>query len=72
MKPPRVKDEQTFWIDPPPERSARCAWWVEQFAAGWKPNRRIRGEGYHGSACFYGVYIWEYLNVIYPLEAALE
>ena len=66
--PPRVKDQYEYWHsdNPPPERSARCQYWLEQIAAGWRPNARISCLGYDDSAEFYGVYIWEYLNVLSP------
>ena len=35
--------------------------------AGWKPNRRISGMGYDDSAHFFGVYVWEYINVLSSL-----
>lgn len=34
---------------------------------GWRPNRRIRQMCYDCSAEFYGVWLWEYLNVLAPL-----
>lgn len=67
-KPPRVDDVQRYWTRPPPERSARCAWWAAKIQAGWRRNRRLGGMGYHEAARFFGVYIWEYINVISPLE----
>jgi hypothetical protein len=69
VKPPRVKDKYEYWLKPPPDPSPRCTWWLGEFAKGWQPNRRVRGEGYTGAADFYGVYVWEYLNVIAPLES---
>ena len=63
-RPPPVPDVQTYWADPPPEQSPRCAWWLARIAAGWRPNRRIRTLGYHESSEWYGVYIWEFANVI--------
>ncbi|MBY4212880.1 hypothetical protein HQO42_14920 [Rhodococcus fascians] len=66
-KPPPVQDEQSYWMDAPPEPSERCRYWVRQIEAGWMPNRSVSGNGYHGSAVWYGVWIWEYLNVLYPL-----
>ena len=68
-KPPPVRDRYTYWGDAPDELSARCQWWVRQIERGWRPNRHIRREGYDTSAEWYGVYIWEYLNVILPLLA---
>ena len=69
-KPPKVGDVQDYWAHPPAEPSARCSWWVGRFKAGFKPNRRISRMGYHPRAEFYGVYIWELINVISPLEDA--
>ena len=65
--PPRVADIEQHWGEPPPVRSPRCAAWVTRIRAGWRPNRRISGMGYYDSAEYYGVYIWEYLNVLSPL-----
>jgi len=58
---------ETYWTSPPPEPSQRCDIWVAKIKAGWRPNRRIRQMGYYEGAEFYGVYIWEYSNVIQPL-----
>ena len=64
-KPPRV-DRYEYWGDPPPVPSPRLAWWLDRIVdEGWKPNRRISGEGYDGTAEFFGVYLWEWLNVLY-------
>lgn len=68
-RPPQVADEQAYWTSPPPEPSARCLYWREQIANGWHPNRRVSMMGYHEATNFYGVYIWEYINVISPLVA---
>lgn len=65
--PPKVSDRYQFWNDPPPDQSPRCRAWVEKIRSGWRPNKRISGMGYDPSAEWYGVYIWEYLNVIVPL-----
>lgn len=56
-----------YWLDPPPEPSLRLAHWVRKIESGWMPNRRIRGMGYAERAEFFGVYYWEYFNVIYPM-----
>lgn len=34
---------------------------------GWMPSKYVRREGYDGSAQWFGVYVWEYLHVLYPL-----
>lgn len=65
-KPPRVKDHYKYWGDPPPELSERCQWWVRHIEKGWRPNRRIRAECYDCSAEWYGIYIWEFIEVICP------
>ena len=70
VRPPRCGDSGSY--DKPPEQSARCTWWLARFDAGWRPNRRISGLGYYGAAIFYGVWIWEYLNVIAPRLRELE
>jgi hypothetical protein len=63
----KIKDVDQYWEFPPPEPSEQCAKWVERIRSGWRPNRRIRMMGYHESAAWFGVYIWEYLHVLYPL-----
>lgn len=71
-KPPSVADRYEYWSSPPPERSARCAYWLAQVGRGWRPSRRVRGWGYDGAASWYGVWIWEYLHEIRPALAAVE
>jgi hypothetical protein len=66
-KPPRVSDRYVWWMYQPPHGSERCAYWVRQIEAGWLPNRSISMNGYDSSAAWYGVWIWEYLNVLAPL-----
>lgn len=66
-KPPRVADHYAFWADEPPEKSERVKYWLKTIEAGWRPNRRIRQMCYDCSAEFYGVWLWEYLNVLAPL-----
>jgi hypothetical protein len=65
-RPPRVADHYAFWRDPPPMMSARCWWWLRQIQRGWRPPRRVRYMGYDSTAQWYGVFMWEYLNLIYP------
>lgn len=64
-KPPRV-DHYAFWGEPPAELSPRCRYWLAQIERGWRPNRFVRRMGYDEAAEWYGVYLWEYLNVIAP------
>jgi hypothetical protein len=66
-KPPRVADHYEFWVDPPPAESERLKYWLKTIEAGWRPNRRIRQMCYDCSAEFYGVWLWEYLNVLAPM-----
>ncbi len=68
-RPPRAargSDVERYWTSPPPEMSERCAYWLRQIERGWLPNRRISMEGYYSSAEWYGVFIWEYINEIFP------
>lgn len=60
-------DIQKFWRKPPPEPSPGLLKWQKKIAAGWTPNSRIRQLDYYSSAEFFGVYIWEYLNVLRPM-----
>lgn len=70
MKAPRrVDNVEEYWGDKPPRPSHRCVYWLLRFKAGWAPNRRIRSFGYYASAEWYGVWIWEYLNVLAPIIA---
>lgn len=64
-KPPPVADIERWWTDKPPEYSERCKYWLRQIERGWRPNRRILSQGYYGAAEWFGVYIFEYINVIY-------
>lgn len=68
VRPPRVRDIEKHWADPPPEVSARCLSWADRIQnEGWRPGRRLRTEGYYGTAEYLGIYIWELFNVIGPL-----
>lgn len=60
-------DIYQYWNDPPPEPSPRLIPWIKKIQAGWKPNRRIRQMGYETRCDFFGVYLWEYWNVLIPL-----
>lgn len=70
--PSRVKRIEDYWVDEPPERSARCAWWTARVEGGWRRNGRIKSLGYHESAEYFGVWIWEWINVLSPLLNAKE
>lgn len=66
--PPRVDDPERYWGEQPPVLSPRCVWWISKFAQGWRPGRAVRSLGYYSSAFWYGVYLWEYLNIIGRIE----
>lgn len=68
--PPRVDDIERYWTEPPPEKSKRCAWWEVRIAGGWQGNKRTRIMGYDAASTYYGVYIWEYSHVLFPLLQA--
>jgi hypothetical protein len=70
--PPRVESVETYWTSPPPRLSARCEWWQGRIRGGWRPNGRIRTLGYYPAAQYFGVYIWEWINVLYPLTDEQE
>ncbi len=70
--PPRVDCNEAYWSDPPPQLSARCSYWVLRFAKGWRPGRRIRHMGYQEATFFYGVYVWEFSNVLAPMLRAVR
>lgn len=70
-KPPKVNDRYRYWVERPPALSSRCVYWVRQIMRGWRPNRRLSCLGYDEKAGWFGVYIWELLNVLGPLLAAL-
>jgi hypothetical protein len=59
-------DIYAYWQEPPPERTARCEAWLARIAGGWRPNKRVGKMGYAEASEFFGVYIWEYRNVIRP------
>lgn len=64
-KPPRV-DRYAYWGTAPDEPSPRCVFWLRQIGRGWRPNCHIQRMGYDESAEWYGVFMWEYLNVLAP------
>lgn len=72
MKPPSPEAVKSVWeyIEAAPDTaSPRALWWVERINNGWRPNRRVKSFGYEEASKFYGVYIWEYVNII---RTALE
>jgi hypothetical protein len=67
-----VNHVEGHWQARPEVLSQRCVYWVRQILRGWRPSRRISGEGYYAAAEWYGVFLWEYLHVLFPLLNALE
>jgi len=65
--PNRVEDYTEYWNNPPPSLSPRCQHWVNRIRNGWVPNRRVKQMGYDEASQFFGVYIWEYINILFPL-----
>ncbi len=66
--PPKVDDYTDYWRSPPPKRSARCNFWLSRLRDGWVPPRRIMLMGYDEASEFYGVYVWEFEHVIFPVS----
>ena len=69
--PPRV-DIWAFQERAPPAPSARMLWWQDRIRAGWRRNRRISAMAYTEAAEHFGVYLWEWLNVLSPMLLLLE
>lgn len=64
-KGPKV-DPYEYWDDPPPQPSPRLRYWLAAVEQGWKPNLRLRRMPCATATRWYGVYRWEYLNVLAP------
>lgn len=65
-KPPPVLERDEVWGFAPLQISERCAWWLQQLENGWRPPRRVSGLGWDGQAQWFGVYAWEWRNLIRP------
>lgn len=65
--PARVGDRADFWANAHRTRSERCIAWEARIRAGWRPNRRLSQMGWEEKAKWYGVYNWEYIEVLAPL-----
>lgn len=63
--PPRVDvydNGERYYSNPPPVVSPRCLHVLRRIKEGWRP--RIH-NGYYGNAVYLGVYVWEYLELVY-------
>jgi hypothetical protein len=56
----RIRDRTAAGAEP------RLAWWLDRIANGWIDNNRVGELGWLEKAEFFGVYGWEYVNVIAP------
>lgn len=71
--PQRVTSIETYWQESPPEMSARCRWWIQRISLrGWRRNARVATLGYYGSAQYFGVYVWEWIEILSPLLLGIE
>ena len=67
-KPPRVDNEEQFWMDAPPGPSERAVYWVRRWREGsWKPNRWLLRECGDCRAGMLGAWLWEGKYVFGPL-----
>lgn len=64
---PKVEDITEYWDDPPPNPSPRCSFWMTKIFRGWRAHRGLMRLDEEKASEFYGVYIWEYVNVIFPM-----
>lgn len=70
-RPPRVQDMERYWLEPPPQWSESCLYWIRQMCQGWVPNRRLRKEG-RDAAGWFGVYVWEWDHVLQPMISDID
>lgn len=69
--PKSVEDVEDYWDDRPPALSNRCVWWMARIINGWRSDGVNSTYSESGKASVYGVYVWEYINVIRPLLRSL-
>lgn len=76
--PPPVDDRYRYWNERPPEFSARCLYWIDRLNSYGHPNsydwRDVQAlypedgcAGYDANAEHFGVYMWEWFNIIYHI-----
>lgn len=71
-KPPAVDDSYRYWSSPPPEPSPRVAYWLRRMDEGsWHLTAQLGGNGRDFMAEWLGVYMWEWLEVIWPAAAEM-
>lgn len=66
--PPRCRDPMAF----PREPSGRLDHWLTRIANGWRPNKRIRKNGWDGRCEFYGVNMTELRVLDFAIKAQNE
>jgi hypothetical protein len=76
-RPPPVEDPFRYSSEPPPEMwSPRLQYWVLRRSLfsptmfgkdRWRPNRHIRRLNDVDSARRYGIYVWEWVNMLGPI-----
>jgi len=73
--PPPVEDRYRYWSEPPPALSPRCLWWLGQLNDRRWTVAELNAElpetihGYDTTAELYGVYIWEWCNILWHVVA---
>ena len=60
------------WTAAPTELTSRCVAVIARFKCGWKLPKHARGLGYDGSAEFLGIYINEWIDVVYPMLRSMR
>lgn len=55
---------EEYWNAPPPNQTERLNAVLLRIKRGWRPNKHVRKMGYYTAAVYYGVPLWEYLNIL--------
>lgn len=64
---PKVEDITDYWDNPPAILSLRCKFWITKIFRGWRANPGLIKLDEEKASEFYGVYIWEYINILFPM-----
>ncbi len=67
--PPVPKDFDIYKYTnvPPPVNSPRLLPWIKRIQMGWSFPKHVKYEGYSTKTQYFGVYVWEYQNVLSPM-----